>query len=170
MANKNSVIVSLVDTDNNVSQKTLSNINPDASDGAIKTFCKQLFGLSDDTVTAITRVEHTDVTNAVDRNPYFTASSNVINIFPGLGEKGTKSVDISYEGVYRNVTFSGQKPLGSTPTENNFTIFVRGKDGMYIGGDASCTMTLTLEANDKYDEATLDITFVGLDDSEIVDI
>ena len=170
MAVKTSLLVTVKDAGNKTAQKTVTNISPDAANGSIKTFCRKLFGLADNTVSAISKIERTDITEAVDRDPYFTASSNVINIFPGLGEKGTKSVDISYQGVYRNVTFSGQKPSGSTLSENNFTIFVRGKDGMYIGGDASCTMTLTLEGNDKYDEATLDITFIGLDDSEIVDI
>lgn len=64
MADKISAVISLLDSNQNKSSKTITNISPTATDVAIKNFCVGLNGLTTNVISSIDKVETTNITDA----------------------------------------------------------------------------------------------------------
>ena len=64
MADKVSATISYVDANNRKGMKAVTDINPNADNGAVKNFCSGLNALTTNTLTGIEKIERTDITNA----------------------------------------------------------------------------------------------------------
>ena len=64
MADKVSAAITYLDSNQNKGSKSITDINPEADNGAIKNFCVGLVGLTTNTISQIDRVEKTDITHA----------------------------------------------------------------------------------------------------------
>lgn len=64
MANKHTLVISTVDENNNINQKSITNINPLATAGQLKIFAEGLAALSDDTYVSAATVTRQEVTTA----------------------------------------------------------------------------------------------------------
>lgn len=61
---KTSAIITTVGANNKVVSKAITDINPNADNGAIKTLCQSLNSLTNNTLTGVQRVDKTDITTA----------------------------------------------------------------------------------------------------------
>lgn len=65
MADKINAVMTYLDSSQNKGSKTITDINPNAGDGAIKNLCVALNGLTNNTLSSLEKIERTDITNAV---------------------------------------------------------------------------------------------------------
>lgn len=61
------IIVTSSDSNNRLVQKTIPNINPDASNDALKSFGQKVTALTDNTLSKVERVDKTDITAVVEK-------------------------------------------------------------------------------------------------------
>lgn len=72
------LIVTSSDSNNQLVQKTINNINPDADNGALKSFGQKITALTDSTLTKVERVDKTNISAAVAKlTPSVTLDSTV---------------------------------------------------------------------------------------------
>lgn len=153
------------------STKTLSAINPLATNAQLKTFGQALTAMTGNTYVAGYRVE----TTALDEqksNPNFTVTPASItgDEWPDdyidhetMGEPAFLA--LSYDGAKRAVTFSGQVPKQTTAltiSEDGKRVTLEGFEGTIEQPDdesVNGTLTLTLAGNDQYEQATATVTF-----------
>ena len=80
MADSTSVIMGLTTTSNKKTSKSITNVDPNASAGDIKTFVDGLNSITSDTLTSITRVQKTDIEGTyADRTVTITKDNDANN-------------------------------------------------------------------------------------------
>jgi len=94
MATKTSAIITSVGTDNKAVSKAITDINPNADNGAIKALCESLAGLTNNTLKGVQRIDKTDLDGATTKEK-FTVIFNTTSI----------------EGLTFGAKSSGSKPL-----------------------------------------------------------
>ena len=125
------IIVTSSDSNNRIAQKNIPNINPDADNGALKSFGQKVTALTDNTLSKVERVDKTDITNAVAKAK------------PSLVKDGT---DVSYvlyraaclEGVAVKMKYTGDGELyimnnDNTSWATTFRTGTTGQFNMYVG-------------------------------------
>ncbi|MBR6713184.1 MAG: hypothetical protein IKI76_09360 [Selenomonadaceae bacterium] len=73
------LIVTSSDSNNQLVQKTIPNINPDTDNNALKSFGQKITALTDSTLTKVERVDKTNISAAVAKlTPSITLDSTVV--------------------------------------------------------------------------------------------
>ena len=96
MATKTSAIITSVGNGNKAVSKAITDINPKADNGAIKTLCESLAGLTNNTLTGIQRVDKTDLSPTSASKEKFTLNLNETTIAGITFNTKTNAKQLSY--------------------------------------------------------------------------
>ena len=116
---KSSVIFESTDTTGKKLQKTLTDINPDVDSVALRTFTQSLNSLTTNTYVGTSRVDKTDLANAVAKTtPTFTINPARVTL---MGEP--VSITLTYNGDAKEFVF----PMQNMPsTQQNLQLLTVG--------------------------------------------
>ena len=98
------IIVTSSDSNNSITQKTIPNINPDASSTALKTFGQKLTALTDNTYVKTDRIDKTNCDTAVEK------------LTPNV------ALDPSADALTRSACLAGANPLINITTDGEVMI------------------------------------------------
>lgn len=177
MATKISAVMTVTDTANKQGSKSITDIDPNASDLQVKNFLVALNALTTNTLNSIELVTKKDITDA--HEPY---QPNV-TVYPvsvpcnTFDMSRSEIFNVSYNGAKRAISVSGTKPDESTISIDNDTkqITITGGENyaytMEDGEGKTATVTVTVAANDDYAEGTATISITQFArDRDIVEI
>ena len=147
MADSTSVIMGLTTTSNKKTSKSITNVDPNASAGDIKTFVDGLNSITSDTLTSITRVQKTDIegtyadrTVTIDKdndenNAVTIDGKNITVNFPQVADTTTYE-NMTYITITTNVYISSFTLKNTVATDQlqieqytNMSIIVAFKPG-----------------------------------------
>ena len=165
MADSTSVIMGLTTTSNKKTSKSITNVDPNASAGDIKTLVDGLNSITTDTLTSITRVQKTDIEGTYadrtvtidkenDANNAVTIDGKTITVnFPQVADTTTYE-DMTYITISTNVSISSftRKNIINTDQlqieqDTNMSVIIAFKYGNNI-----CDVEFTL--NESYMNGT----------------
>ena len=167
---KSSVIFESTDTTGKKLQKTLTDINPDVDSVALRTFTQSLNSLTTNTYVGTSRVDKTDLANAVAKTtPTFTINPARVTL---MGEP--VSITLTYNGDAKEFVFpmqnmpSTQQSLqlltvgGFTHTTgtNTYTFQIGRKSG---STGVQGTLKIQAPETDNYLAAEVSLTIVAGD-------
>ena len=183
MATKTSAVITGVDSNDKTVSTAITDINPNADNGAIKSLCESLAGLTNNTLSKIQRVDKTDITNATEGGGGNLADGHyALNFFGSAladdmvaaGLQTLMSTDVAeafrgtemYIGVNNleqdnlelDITVTGYKPKNTTVTVDEGTITISYPSDFTVtaSGTASMkAMIIHVPATNKFKAATL---------------
>ncbi len=141
---KTSAIITYTDANGKAMQKTLTDINPDASSAEIKTFAQKMVGMTDNVYVQTDRVDKincdTEASKPVKADPTLTLSANTLNC--------SSLTDASWQKV------------AQITTNSDSTIYVRFSS--YIAPVKEYGVNSLLKAGIGHDDQTNEGTFLYL--------
>lgn len=171
MADKHSIVITSTTPAGKTNQKAIPYVNPNASSAAMKRFATAINATSDNTISAIERIDRVDITNA-KFDPQLTVTPDTA-ILPFEGERLT--FEVSYLGN-GTITLSGKKPISSAGdlTYNaNTKQIIKSQLGSGVivpQGPETYTTTIELSETEDYNGATATITWTNANANQFEDI
>ena len=167
MADKHSIIITSTTPSGKTNQKAIPFVNPNATSAAMKRFATAINATTENTISAIERVDRVDITNA-KLDPQLTVTPNTAVL-----DSAKLTFDVSYQGD-GTITLSGKKPIeaagGLTYNANNKQIVNDMADGLVPKGPETYTTTVTLSETADYNGATATITWTNAEATMFIDI
>ena len=177
MATKTSAIITSATTVNGATKlvsKAITDINPNADNGAIKALCEGLAGLTNNETKGIQRVDKTDITNATDggggsggtdgnytiyyRGDALQATGDsIVGLFKVADSRANQLQGKYFDIKAINQDFNGGTNQGTTITSvSGYKV-----KGMTLSGSGTNTITINFAS---------DFSLVDNDDEEIFDM
>lgn len=176
-ADKTSVNVTFTDTDGEKSSKAITNINPHARDYAVNKFCKDLYGLTNNTITALEKIERTDITTTKNMTAYALSISHAATHRQAFKNKVLEVAldyeDFADEAGWQMPVVTGTKPKGSTITVEKYKITIELPDSAYFEqGVSSAILNVEIHSATYPDSYVLrgSICISGFLDTDIVNV
>ena len=169
MADKHSIIITSTTPSGKTNQKAIPYVNPNANSVEMKNFATAINALSENTISAIERVDRVDITNA-KLDPQLTVTPDTA-ILQRDGSEMT--FDVSYQGD-GTITLTGKKPIntagGLTYNANDRQIVKDGISALIPQGGETYITVIELSETETYLGATATITWTNADASQFTDI
>ena len=168
MADKHSIIITSTTPSGKTNQKAIPFVNPNATSAAMKRFATAINATTENTISAIERVDRVDITNA-KLDPQLTVTPNTAVL-----ASAKLTFDVSYQGD-GTITLSGKKPIeaagGLDYNANTKQLVKSGIRGAIVPkGPDTFTTTIELSETENYLGATATITWTNADESQFIDI
>ena len=179
MANKTSIIIKSVDQENKATSRSVTDVSKTATDQQLKAFAQALNATSTNTYTSSSRVQTTDLDDAVDKSPRNIAlwkgnsqGENYETIQPAMSNAD--------KNLWFDIRYDGQDPcyiaFGNNGESYAFKYIFGGDtiegSNQYAGvswqmpssnpfGDANSTIKIYVPETNNYQSAELEITITG---------
>lgn len=167
MADKHSIIITSTTPSGKTNQKAIPFVNPNATSAAMKRFATAINATTENTISAIERVDRVDITNA-KLDPQLTVTPNTAVL-----DSAELTFDVSYLGDGA-ITLSGKRPTdsagGLTFNAGTKQIVKDEASGLIPKGAETYTTTIELSETDDYAGATATITWTNAHANMFVDI
>lgn len=161
MADKHSIIITSTTPSGKTNQKAISFVNPNATSAAMKKFATAINATTENTISAVERVDRVDITNA-KLDPQLTLTPDTVEV-QQLVEGGSVTVNINHLGN-GTLSISGVRPaIAGSAVLNGKTLTITG-DPVWPEapkGDATATLTVTLGETEEYSAATAIFTYTN---------
>ena len=167
MADKHSIIITSTTPSGKTNQKAISFVNPNATSAAMKKFATAINATTENTISAIERVDRIDITN-VKPDPQLTVTPNT-----AILDSAKLTFDVSYLGD-GTITLSGKRPTdgagGLTYNAETRQIVKREISDLVPKAANAYTTTINLSETEDYAAATATITWTSAHPDRFVDI
>ncbi|MBR1806477.1 MAG: hypothetical protein IJ774_08850 [Selenomonadaceae bacterium] len=167
MADKHSIIITSTTPSGKTNQKAIPYVNPQASSAAMKRFATAINATTDNTISAIERVDRVDITDA-KFDPQLTVTPDTAVL-----DSTKLTFEVSYLGD-GTITLTGKKPIngagGLTYNANTKQIVNNSNSGIVVQGGETYTTTVELSETDDYAAATATITWTNAEEEQFEDI
>lgn len=169
MATATSIVMNSVDQASNKSTRSITHVNPSATQTELKNFVEGLNGLTTNTLADARRVDTTDIINDAKLSRNLTVTPATIS-YATIATSIDDSTDITISGAgldFDNLQVSYKPDTGTYgalafgwhgESDTAGIIFAIKEANTGIGTKATGVITLTFPANETYEEATATIT------------
>lgn len=153
MADKVSATISYVDANNRKGMKAVTDINPNADNGAVKNFCTGLNALTTNTLTGVEKIERTDITNATTKPKLTLTMPQAFSLnLTSLSTAANPDYELFNQSNLPNFVYRIDEPIDFYNSRIAITVYRANIGGMYT------VRIVTLLQSVPSDEGTVTVT------------